>query len=85
MNLSILTPDKELFSGEITAVNVPGIKAPFQVLNNHAPIVSSLEKGEVTVKTSAGSEETFSIESGFIEVLNNNISILAQPVKEEAK
>ncbi len=83
MNLSILTPDQELFSGEVTAVNVPGTKGPFQVLNNHAPIVSSLEKGEVVVKTSGG-EEKFSIESGFIEVLNNNISILAQPVKEKS-
>ena len=81
MKLTILTPDTQLFEGDIKSVNVPGVKAPFEVLNNHAPIVSALEKGEITVKTPGGTE-TFAIESGFIEVLNNNISILAQPVKE---
>jgi len=80
MKLTILTPDIQLFEGDINSVNVPGVKAPFEVLNNHAPIVSALEKGEILVKT-AGGIETFAIESGFIEVLNNNISILAQPVK----
>ena len=81
MKLTILTPDTQLFEGDITSVNVPGVKAPFEVLNNHGPIVSALEKGDITVKTSSG-VETFAIETGFIEVLNNNVSILAQPVKE---
>ena len=81
MKLTILTPDTQLFEGDVTSVNVPGVKAPFEVLDNHAPIVSALEKGEIRVNTSGGTE-TFAIESGFIEVLNNNISILAQPVKE---
>ncbi len=81
MKLTILTPDAHLFDGDVTSVNVPGVQARFEVLNNHAPIVSALEKGEIEVKTSGGTE-TFAIESGFIEVFNNNVSILAQPVKE---
>jgi len=80
MNISILTPDKEIFQGAITSVKVPGTDGQFQVLNNHAPIVSSLGEGDVTIVKEGGEKMTFGIKGGFIEVLNNEISLLLQGV-----
>lgn len=101
MNISILTPDKEIFQGAILSVKVPGTLGEFQVLSNHAPIVSSLGKGVVTLVTNGGhykyyDEESgtikegaeqgkaikFSIAGGFIEVLNNEISLLVRGVQK---
>jgi len=82
MNINVLTPEKELFAGAIQSVKVPGTMGEFQVLNNHAPIVSSLDAGKVTIKKDGGEEMIFEIEKGFIEVLNNEISLLVQGVSE---
>ncbi len=76
MQFEILTPDKQLFAGEVSSVHVPGTKGIFQVLNNHAPIISSLGKGMVRIKTSEG-EKTFEINGGVVEVLKNKIIVLA--------
>jgi F-type H+-transporting ATPase subunit epsilon len=76
MYLDILTPDSTLYSGEVTAVKVPGTMGSFEVLNNHAPIISSLEKGKVRVKDAEGTK-FFDIKGGVIEVLKNKIIILA--------
>jgi F-type H+-transporting ATPase subunit epsilon len=100
MNITILTPDKEIFKGPVLSVKVPGTMGEFQVLKNHAPIVSSLGKGAVSLITKGGlykyyDEETgniqegaesgrtmrFIIEGGFIEVLNNEISLLVRGLK----
>jgi F-type H+-transporting ATPase subunit epsilon len=81
MNITVLTPDKEIFKGEITSVKVPGTGGEFQVLNNHAPIVSSLSNGKVAIAKADGSKLNFSIEKGFIEVLKNEVSLLVQGVK----
>lgn len=102
MNITVLTPDKELFQGEITTVKVPGSQGEFQVLKNHAPIVSSLEEGKVSIVTAAGEYRYFDVESGavkknnepgktiqfhinrgFIEVLNDEISLLVTGVRED--
>jgi len=53
MQLEIITPDTKVFSGDATAVQFPGLDGLFQVLNNHAPIISSLKSGEVKVDLSA--------------------------------
>ncbi len=82
MQLSVLTPDVEYFNAEITSVKVPGVSGEFQVLNNHAPIVSALAEGKVEVKTAEGKLMTFRIQGGFIEVLNNKISLLVQSITE---
>lgn len=76
MQLVILTPEKELFSGQVNSVKVPGSGGQFEVLNGHAPIVSSLDKGTVRVIDSKGEKKEFSIERGFIEVLRNEVSVL---------
>jgi F-type H+-transporting ATPase subunit epsilon len=66
MNIAILTPEKEIFRGVIKSVKVPGTLGQFQVLNNHAPIVSSLEKGKVEIVTSKGEYQYYDEESGNI-------------------
>ena len=80
MNITVLSPDKELFSGEITAVKVPGIGGQFEILNNHAAIVSSLGEGNIKITKTGGELMTFTIDKGFVEVLHNEVSLLVQGV-----
>ena len=80
MNITVLSPDKELFNGEISAVKVPGINGQFEILNNHAAIVSSLGEGGVKITKSGGEQMTFQIEKGFVEVLHNEVSLLVQGI-----
>mgnify|MGYP002777432755 CR=1 FL=1 len=79
MFLEIITPDAKVFEGEVEAVKVPGTKGEFEVLNNHAAIVSALGKGEVRV-TEKGGRQFFTIDSGIIEVLKNKVVILAESI-----
>jgi len=82
MHISILSPDREIFEGNITSIKVPGVDGQFQILNNHAPIVSALVEGPVSITKEGGELYTFSIEKGFLEVLKNEVSLLVQGVKE---
>lgn len=82
MNISVLSPDKLIFEGAISSVKVPGISGQFEVLNNHAPVVSALGEGEVRILKEGGDKMTLQIEKGFIEVLNNEVALLVQGVKE---
>lgn len=66
MNIAILTPEKEIFRGTIKSIKVPGTLGQFQVLKNHAPIVSSLEQGKVEIVTSKGEYQYYDEESGTI-------------------
>lgn len=77
----ILTPNGSLFDGEVTGVQMPGTLGSFEVKNNHAPIVSSLEKGEVLVRRGDG-DLVFKISGGFVEVNNNELTLLAESVVE---
>lgn len=77
MLLEVLTPDKKIFTGEVTSVSVPGTSGAFQVLNNHAPIISTLEKGKITVKEK-GNTHVFEINGGVIEVLKNKVVVLVE-------
>jgi len=71
MNISVLTPDKEIFYGTITSVKVPGSMGQFQVKRNHAPIVSSLEKGKVTLVAADDEHKIYNDVSGNIETVLN--------------
>lgn len=75
MYLEILTPEKKLFQGEITGVKVPGISGAFELLENHAPIISALGKGVIELKEN-GKVTQFNIEDGFLECLQNKVTIL---------
>lgn len=79
IKLSIITPDKPVFEGEITSVTVPGTAGNFEVLVNHAPIVSSLDKGKVIIRNGK-SEETYQISGGVVEVIQNNVTVLAEGI-----
>ena len=82
MKITVLTPDKEVFEGRISSVKVPGIGGQFEILSNHAPLVSALGSGEVRLIKDGGERMSFSIEKGFVEVLRNNVSLLVQGLKE---
>ncbi len=77
MKLEIVTPDKKVFQGPASGVQVPGVEGSFEVLENHAALVSALGEGTVRI-TSGGKSEYFDIDGGVIEVLNNTIVILAE-------
>jgi F-type H+-transporting ATPase subunit epsilon len=79
MTLEILTPDKKVFEGEVTSVTVPGTMGSFQILKDHAPIISTLEDGPVIIKNKT-EEQTFNIKGGVVEVLKNKIVVLAEGV-----
>ena len=79
MHLEIITPDKKVFEGEVTGAKFPGTNGSFEVLNNHAPLISTLENGPVRVTTASG-QQYFNINGGVVEVLNNNIIVLAEAV-----
>lgn len=99
MNISVLTPDRKIFVGAIKSVILPGTLGEFQIKDRHAPLVSSLTNGSITLTTSgefqmydeeakglseaqsAARTITFGIERGFVEVLNNEVSLLVQGVR----
>ena len=82
MNLEILTPEKKLFSGEVYGVQMPGISGSFEVLEKHAPLVSALKAGRIKVlKDKQNHFSFFEIQSGFVEVLNNKVTVLVEGAK----
>ncbi len=79
MHLEIITPDKSVFSGEVSIATFPGAKGSFQVMNNHAPLISTLERGRVSFRTTEG-ERSMVVDGGVVEVLNNKIVVLAEAI-----
>ena len=80
MFLEIITPDKKVFEGAVTLVQVPGSKGAFEILKSHAPIISTLEKGTIKVVQKDGTEQRFEIDGGVIENKANKIIILVESV-----
>lgn len=78
MYLEIISPGKKLFSGEVKSVKLPGADGSFGVLNRHAPIISSLKKGQVKVVDASSQTHSFDINGGVAEVLNNKLIVLAE-------
>lgn len=70
LQLKIVSPEKVEFTGEVERVVVPGIQGQFEILNNHAPIISVLQKGVVTYD-----KEELPILGGFVEVQKNEVSL----------
>jgi F-type H+-transporting ATPase subunit epsilon len=81
MNLIVLSPEKEIFSGAVKSVQVPGTDGSFQMLENHAAIVSSLRAGTVNVVKSSGEKLSFEVTGGFVECLHNEVSLLVSGTK----
>lgn len=82
MNLTVLTPDNEIFKGEVKSVKVPGADGQFQVLRGHAPLVAALVQGAVQLVKEDSNKMNFNINKGFIEVLNDEIALLVQGVTD---
>jgi F-type H+-transporting ATPase subunit epsilon len=81
MKIEIITPGKKIFDGEIKSVRVPGKKGSFQVLKDHAPIISTLENGSVRMIDQEDKEIIYEISGGVIEVKANKIILLADSVR----
>ena len=81
MRIEIVTPDVKIFEGEIKSVRVPGKKGSFQVLKDHAPIVSTLDSGPVILVDMDGKETIIEIDGGVIEVKANKIILLADSAR----
>ena len=78
MILEILTPEKKLYSGEVYGVQLPGISGLFEILDKHAPLVSALGKGNLKILKDKKEVESYSIQSGFVEVINNIATVLVE-------
>ena len=74
LRLRIIAPDRLVYEGEVEFVTLPGTVGSFTVLDNHAPIISTLERGKIAYKDANGESE-ISISSGFAEVQNNVLSV----------
>ncbi len=81
MRIEIITPDKKVFEGDIKSLRVPGEKGSFQVLKDHAPIISTLESGTVVMVDFENRETLLDIDGGVVEVKANKIILLADSVK----
>lgn len=78
MQLEIITPEQKVFEGKVNSVQLPGVDGKFEILNNHAPIISTLSKGDVRVIDSNNKTVLFKINGGVIEMQNNKIIVLAE-------
>ncbi len=77
LKLKIISPERIVFSGEVDSIKVPGTNGQFEVLNNHAPIISSLGKGFVEYSFNGGKNQ-FEVSGGFIEVKDNDVSLCVE-------
>ncbi len=82
MTLDILTPESKVFSGEVYGVQLPGISGMFELLDKHAPMVSALKNGNLKILKDKTATTSYSIQSGFVEVLNNKVTVLVEGAKE---
>ena len=78
MKLEITSPDKQIFSGDVDLVQLPGSDGLFEILHNHAPMIASLGKGKIKVQDEEGKLQYFEIRGGVCEVLENKITVLAE-------
>ena len=79
MDLEILTPDRKLFSGEVYGVQLPGVTGLFEVLERHAPLISALKAGRLKILKDRNNHVSFfNIQGGFVEVLNNKVTVLVE-------
>ncbi|MFV0593701.1 MAG: ATP synthase F1 subunit epsilon [Draconibacterium sp.] len=80
MYLEIITPDKKVFEGEVKLIQLPGSKGAFEILKNHAPIISTLGKGTIRIQEENNTEHNFEVTGGVIENKANKIIVLVESV-----
>lgn len=79
--LSIVTPEKKFYEDEVNSIIAPGSLGYLGILTDHAPLITELVSGKLTVKDTKGQEKIFAISGGFLEVLKNNVTILADSIE----
>jgi F-type H+-transporting ATPase subunit epsilon len=77
MTVEILTPEKKFFQGEAESISFPGMDGRFEILNNHAPLISSLKEGSIRIRSN-GKDTTVAIKGGFVEVLKNHVNVMVE-------
>jgi F-type H+-transporting ATPase subunit epsilon len=85
MFIEVVTPDEKIYTGEVESATFPGSDGSFQVLNNHAPMISTLGKGDmklVKLVDKKTEEVTYDVEGGVVEVLNNKVTVLAERINK---
>lgn len=86
MYIEVVTPDEKIYEGEVESATFPGSDGSFQVLNNHAPLISTLGKGDLRmIKLVEKKPQTivYNLEGGVVEVLNNKVTVLAEKIISE--
>ena len=78
MYLEIITPDKKVFEGEVKLIQLPGSGGTFEILKNHAPIISTLEKGTIKIEDMNNKQQFFEIDGGVVENKANKIIVLVE-------
>ncbi len=78
MNIEIITPDETVFTGKAKLAQFPGIDGSFEILNNHAPMISVLKKGKIKIQDENNQTQFFEVKGGVVEVLKNKILVLAE-------
>lgn len=78
LDIEIVTPQAKIYSGKAESVSLPGSKSPFQVLYNHAPIVSSLDVGLIKIQEDSGKDLWYACSTGFTEISHNKVSVLVE-------
>lgn len=76
--VEIVAPDGHVFQGEAESVRAPGVEGSFQVLTDHAPMLAAFDVGPLFVTTDSGERVVFATSGGFLEVLNNTVTVLAE-------
>ncbi|RLD81872.1 MAG: ATP synthase F1 subunit epsilon [Bacteroidetes bacterium] len=80
MQLDIVTPDEQIYSGEVKLIKLPGVDGSFEILKNHAPLISTLEKGKIKIIEENNEVKFFEINDGVVEVQSNKVIVLAGSV-----
>ncbi len=78
MHIEIVTPDKNLYSGEVSLATFPGSDGKFGIKENHAPLVATLKEGKIKLVDSSNQEQFFDVNGGVVEVNHNKIIVLAE-------
>ena len=83
--LKVVTPGEVFYEGEVVSVTAPGTLGYLGILKNHAPLVTTIDKGNLTFRDPAGTTKSFKIESGFLEVLKNRVLVLTDSIRNSAE
>ena len=78
MTIEIVTPDTTIFTGEVSLAQLPGLDGSFEIMNNHAPLISVLRKGKIKLIDKENQTQFFEVNGGVVEVQRNKILVLAE-------